>query len=107
MPVTVRPSKQFYDKFGEQETNELVTWLSVVETDFRAELREQNERNMARIDAGMARLELGQARFEARMDVLTRDLKLEIADRFTAHARWMMSGWAIVMGTMVALWFKK
>ena len=51
MPVTVRPSKQFYDKFGEQETNELVTWFNEIGSDSRAELRELNDRNMLRIDA--------------------------------------------------------
>ena len=66
-----------------------MTWFNEIGSDSRAELRELNDRNMLRIDA----------KFD--------ELKLDIADRFTAHARWMMSGWAIVMGTMIALWLRK
>lgn len=93
MPVTVRPSKQFYDRFGEQATHEIAEWFSEMSTDYRAQLQELNDRNFARL--------------EAKLDVLARDMKVDLADRFTAHTRWMMGGWAIVLGTLIAAWFRK
>ncbi len=51
MPVTVRLSRRFYEKFGDEIVNELVDWLNQVDTTYRSELREQNEMNFARFDA--------------------------------------------------------
>lgn len=64
MPVTAVLSKQFYEKFGEDVTNELVNWFNAVDATYRAELRELNELNFARFDA-----KLGQrlAELESRL----------------------------------------
>ena len=51
MPVTAVLSKKFYEKFGEDVTNELVNWLNAVDATYRADLRELNELNFARFDA--------------------------------------------------------
>ena len=51
MPVTAVLSKKFYEKFGEDVTNELVNWLNAVDATYRGELRELNEANFARFDA--------------------------------------------------------
>ena len=53
MPVIARLSKQFYDRFGEQVTNELVDWFNQVDATYKADLRELNELNFARFDAKM------------------------------------------------------
>ncbi len=64
MPVTARLSQKFYEKFGEDVTNELVNWFNTVDATYRAELRELNELNFARFDA-----KLGQrlAELESRL----------------------------------------
>ena len=64
MPVTAVLSKKFYEKFGEDITNELVNWFNAVDATYRAELRELNELNFARFDA-----KLGQrlAELESRL----------------------------------------
>lgn len=51
MPVTARLSRLFYERFGEQVTNELVDWFNQVDATYRNELRELNEANFARFDA--------------------------------------------------------
>ena len=51
MPVTAVLSKKFYEKFGEDVTNELVNWFNAVEATYRTDLRELNELNFARFDA--------------------------------------------------------
>ena len=51
MPVTARLSKLFYERLGEQVTNELVEWFNQVDATYRSDLREMNELNFARSDA--------------------------------------------------------
>ena len=51
MPVTAVLSQKFYEKFGEDVTNELVNWFNAVDATYRADLRELNELNFARFDA--------------------------------------------------------
>ena len=51
MPVTAKLSQKFYEKFGQDVTNELVDWFNAVDATYRADLRELNELNFARFDA--------------------------------------------------------
>src|SRR5436190_19749093 len=51
MPVTAKLSRKFYEKFGDELTNELVEWFNQVDATYRAALRELNELNFARFDA--------------------------------------------------------
>ena len=67
MPVTAVLSKKFYEKFGEDVTNELVNWFNAVDATYRADLRELNELNFARFDAKLEqRLAQSDAKWEAR-----------------------------------------
>jgi hypothetical protein len=65
MPVTAKLSKLFYERLGDEVTNELVDWFNAVDATYRGDLRELNELNFARFDA-----KVGQrfAESEARMD---------------------------------------
>ena len=49
--VTAKLSRKFYEKFGDDLTNELVDWFNQVDATYRSELRELNELNFARFDA--------------------------------------------------------
>jgi len=51
MPVTAKLSRKFYEKFGDDITNELVDWFNRVDATYRTELRELNELNFGRFDA--------------------------------------------------------
>ena len=72
MPVTAKLSRKFYERFGDELTNELVEWFNLVDATYRSDLRELNELNFARFDA---KLEQRIAQVDARIDVL--DGKLE------------------------------
>ena len=76
MPVTAVLSKKFYEKFGEDVTNELVNWFNAVDATYRADLRELNELNFARFDAKLEqRLAQSDAKLEQRL--AQSDAKLE------------------------------
>ncbi|MFQ5704464.1 MAG: hypothetical protein ACE5HT_10635 [Gemmatimonadales bacterium] len=91
MPVMGKLSKQFYEKFGEQVTNESVDWLNQVDTTYRNDLKEFNELNFARSDAKMEqrlaefsvaldrRLAKFEAKLNARMVVLEEKLNARTA----------------------------
>ena len=56
MPVTAKLSRKFYETFGDELANEFVEWFNSVDTTYRAELRDLNELNAARLDAKLADL---------------------------------------------------
>ena len=51
MPVTAKLSRKFYEKLGDDITNELVEQFNLVDATYRSELKELNEVNFARFDA--------------------------------------------------------
>ena len=63
MPVTAKLSRKFYEKFGDDLTNELVNWLNEVDATYRNDLRELNELNFARFDAKLEQ-RIGEVRSE-------------------------------------------
>jgi hypothetical protein len=89
MPVTAKLSRKFYEKLGDDITNELVEWFNQVDATYRADLRELNELNWTRFEAKLVS-ELG--RIETRMAVFE-----------TRIIRWMFLFWVGTLGTLVAL----
>jgi hypothetical protein len=87
--VTAKLSRKFYEKFGDDVTNELVEWFNAVDATYRSDLRELNELNFARFEAKLVselgRLETRMAVFEARI------------------IRWMFLFWIGTVGTLIAL----
>ena len=75
MPVTAKLSRKFYEKFGDDITNELVEWFNTVDATYKSDLRELNELNFVRFETtleaeiatAVARLETRMAAFEARI----------------------------------------
>ena len=94
MPVTAKLSKKFYEKLGEDVTNELVDWFNQVDATYRADLRELNELNFARFDAKLeqrvaeldAKFETRLAEFEARLEQRFATFQAEVNTRFTELA---------------------
>lgn len=74
MPVTVKFSRDFYDRFGHEAVDQLVNYLNQIDQGYRGELRELNELNFARFDA----------KLEQRLAELKAELKSEMAARFAA-----------------------
>jgi hypothetical protein len=104
MPVTARLSKAFYDRFGEQVTNELVDWFNQVDATYRSELRELNEINFARFDAKLeqriAEVKAEIARIDQRMISGLADQRAALADQRADLIKWMFLFW---VGTVVPI----
>ena len=89
MPVTAKLSRKFYEKFGDDLTNELVEWFNQVDATYRSELREANELNWARFESKLA-----QGLAEVRADLARLETKV---------IRWMFLFWVGTLGTLIAL----
>src|SRR4029077_1309895 len=74
VPVTAKLSRKFYEKFGDELTNELVEWFNQVDATYRSELRELNELNFARFDA---KLEQRWAQLDAKLEQRVAELRAE------------------------------
>lgn len=95
MPVTAKLSRKFYEKLGEDVTNELVDWFNAVDATYRADLRELNELNFARFDAKLEqRLAESDAKWERRIAEFRADLRVEIQTARADLVKWMFAFWA-------------
>ena len=102
MPVTAVLSKKFYEKFGEEVTNELVNWFNAVDATYRTDLRELNELNFARFDAKLEqRLAESDAKWERRVaesdtkwERRIAELRVEIQKTRADLVKWMFAFWA-------------
>ena len=83
MPVTAKLSRKFYEKFGDDLTNELVEWFNLVDATYRSDLRELNELNFARFDAKLEqRLAELSARFDIKLAQQVAELRFEMREGF-------------------------
>ena len=83
MPVTAKLSRKFYEKFGDDLTNELVGWFNLVDATYRSDLRELNELNFARFDAKLEqRLAELSARFDIKLAQQVAELRSEMREGF-------------------------
>jgi len=115
MPVTAKLSRKFYEKFGDDLTNELVEWFNQVDATYRGDLRELNELNFARFDAKLeqraaqldAKLEQRAAQLDAKIDRLAAELRADLrtglASLKAELVRWMFLFWVGTLGTLIAL----
>jgi hypothetical protein len=116
VPVTLKLSKQFYDKFGEQVANELVDAFNQVDATYRSDLKEMNESNFARFDAKLearfaqfdakldarfAQFEIRFAQSEAKVDARIAQSEATMERRFGDLYRFMLLGWATVLAAIV------
>ncbi len=76
--MTVRLSKHFYERLGDQATNELVDWFNAVDATYKAELREH--------------IDMLAERFDAKLDKRLAELRADVI-------KWMFLFWA---GTTLA-----
>ena len=124
MPVTATLSRKFYEKFGDDLTNELVNWLNQVDATYRNDLRELNEVNFARFDAKLeqratqldtkieqrtawldAKLEQRIAEVKAAMEALESRLEARMSAFEARIIRWMFLFWVGQAVTTVGLVF--
>ena len=77
--VTAKLSQQFYEKLGEDVTNELVNWFNAVDATYRADLRDLNEVNFAR--------------FDAKLEQRLAELRVELHQMKVDLVKWMFGFW--------------
>ena len=78
MPITAKLSRRFYEQFGDDVVNELVTLLNNVDANSRSDLKELNEANFARFDA---KSDANFARFDAKLEQVRSDLDAKLERR--------------------------
>jgi len=122
MPVTAKLSRAFYERFGDELTNELVEWFNQVDTTYRLEFRDLFDTNFARFDAKLEqRIAEVKAELREEMAELRTELRSGLAGvegRLLARigvlegrfgtlegrlVRWMFLFWAASLGTSIAL----
>jgi DNA anti-recombination protein RmuC len=94
-PVTAKLSRTFYEKFGDEATNELVEWLNAVDAAYRSDLREFNELNFGRFDSKLeerlsqsdARLEKRLTRFETRIEERLASFEKQVEGRLASFEK--------------------
>jgi len=100
----VKLSRQFYDKLGDEVTNEWVNWFNQVDTAYRSDLRELNDLNFARFEA----------KFEQRLAELRAELGADLGGQIAAvHTKladvradlikWMFIFWAGSTATTIGI----
>ncbi len=82
VPVTAKLSRELYDRFGYKLVDERVGLPNDVDATFKAELRGQNERNLAL--------------FDAKLEQRLAELKAELV-------KWMFLFWLGTVATMLGL----
>jgi len=111
MPVTAKLSRKFYEKFGDELTNELVDWFNNVDATYRADLRELNELNFGRFDAKLealqgrfdAKFEDLEGRFDSKLEALQGRLEARMAAFEARIIKWMFLFWVGQAVTTVGL----
>jgi hypothetical protein len=91
MPVTVKLSREFYDRFGDKVVDELVGLMNDMDAGFRAELREINDLNFHRFEA----------RLEQRISGLASEMRTEMANLRAELIKWMFLFWLGTVATML------
>jgi ABC-type phosphate transport system auxiliary subunit len=102
--VTAKLSRKFYEKFGDELTNELVNWMNQVDATYRTEFRDLFEINFGRFNALLeqrmaqldAKLEQRAAQLESKFETRMEQMKTELL-------RWNFLFWIGTLGTVVAL----
>jgi hypothetical protein len=115
MPVTAKLSRKFYEVFGDEIANELVTWFNDVDATYRTDLRELNELTFARFDAKVEqrfaeadakwerRFAEADAKWERRFAQLEARVDRGFAEQRADLLRWMFVYWGGSVVTTVGL----
>ena len=123
MPVTVKLSERFYQKFGHDLVDEMVNWFNQMDAAYRGDLRELNDVNFARFDAKLeqrlaqfeSKVEQKLAQFESKLEqrvtestaALRTEIRTGLADQRADLIKWMFAFWvgnvATTAGVVYAL----
>ncbi|MSR05448.1 MAG: hypothetical protein EXR93_00040 [Gemmatimonadetes bacterium] len=106
MPVA-KLSRNFYEKFGDELTDELVNCLNTIESSYRLELRDLFDAHFGRFEA---RLEhrIADLRGELRAEIHKEigSVRAEIGAFRAELIKWMFAFWVPVALAVIGLYFK-
>jgi hypothetical protein len=96
VPVTARLSKKFYERLGDDVTNELVEWFNAVDATYQNQLREHNDRNFERFSTELkAELSVLRSEFTGKLDSRIASLRAELI-------KWMFVFWIATVAVQMA-----
>ena len=104
VPVTAKLSSEFYEKFGDKIADEFVNWFNQVDASYRSEFKDLFEVHFSRFDA---RLEQRWAQLDAKLERRLAELRAELERRLGEQTRWLFGAWAIVLASVIGLWFRQ
>jgi len=110
MPVA-KLSREFYEKFGDKLTDELVNCLNSIEASYRAELRELFDAHFGRFEEKLERrlldtkAELGIAKAE--LGIKIEQLRVELHSTKADVLKWSLGLWVPVALVVIGLYFKR
>lgn len=122
MPYTVKFSRRFCDKLGDDVVNELVDWLNTVDLTYKSELKEHNEINLRRVEA-MIRSEVAgleskisqlesktdgnfaasRAEFDSKIETGFANIRADMAALRADMIKWMFVFWATTALIVIGL----
>jgi len=92
MPVA-KLSREFYERFGDKLTDELVNCLNAIEGSYRAELRDLFDAHFGR--------------FEEKLERRLADLRVELHSTRADMLKWSLGLWVPVTLAVIGLYFKR
>lgn len=109
MPVA-KLSRNFYEKFGDELTDELVNCLNTIESSYRLELRDLFDAHFGRFEAKLEQRLAGvQAetglRFAA-ADLKIEQLRVEVHREIGSAIKWNFAVWVPIALAVIGLYFK-
>src|SRR2546430_5693701 len=110
MPVA-KLSREFYEKFGDKLTDELVNCLNSIEGSYRAELRDLFAAHFARFEERLERrlmdskTELGAAKAE--LGIKIEQLRVELHSTKVDMLKWSVGLWVPVTLVVIGLDFQR
>lgn len=106
MPVA-RLSRNFYEKLGDDITDELVNCLNTIESSYRLELRDLFDAHFGRFEAGLeARFERRFASLDFKIEQMRADLRVELYREIISATRWNFAVWIPIGLAVIGLYFK-
>ena len=103
MPVA-KLSREFYEKFGDKLTDELVNCLNSIEASYRAELRELFDAHFGRFEEKLERRLLDT---KAELGIKIEQLRVELHSNKVDLLKWSLGLWVPVALGVLGLYFRR
>ena len=103
MPVA-ELSREFYERFGDKLTDELVNCLNAIEGSYRAELRDRFDAHFGRFEEKLERWLMDS---KAELGIKIEQLRVELHSTKADMLKWSLGLWVPVTLAVIGLYFKR